>query len=129
MESIVIVIGLALVGFSLLAIARYDWMRLTRRSCRATGHVTGHRITRDGDGSHFSAIYSFQTEAGLHSVEDAVQRLTPEPPVGTTRKLTYPEGHPNLARPPRALLWLAVNSCLVGLACILVAKAAGILGP
>src|SRR4051812_24693033 len=105
MEAFVIVIGLALIGFSLWAIARHDWLRLTRRSHRAAGGVTGRWIARDGDGNNFSVIYAFQTEAGEHTVQDAVQQHTPEPQVGTMRELRYPEGHPELARPPRALLW------------------------
>ena len=122
MENYFIWAGIALCLFSLWAIARHDWLRLTRPSRRVTGRVTGHRSHFEDNTHNFAAIFSFSDEAGSHEVIDSVYSSDRRPSVGTLRELRYPEGRPDLARPPRPLLWLAVYLLLLVLAGMLFAK-------
>jgi hypothetical protein len=114
--------GMALSLFSLWALARFDWLRLTRPSRRVMGRVTGHRSGWDDGSKNYAAIYSFSDERGVHEVIDAVYSGSPRPPVGTLRELSYPEGHPELARPPRLAMWLAVYITLLAMGGMLFAK-------
>ena len=122
-----LIAGTALCLFSLWAIARYDWLRLVRPSRRVTGVVTGHRSSWDDNSKTYAAIYRFRDESGEHEVIDAVYRPARQPELGAIRELAYPQGHPELARPPRLWLWGGVYLLLLGLLGILVAKALGIL--
>lgn len=123
-----LIAGQALCLFSLWAIARYDWVRLTRPARRIPAVVTGHRAGWSGGDKSFAAIYRFALGGAEHDVTDGVYGSSPKPPVGTTVELVYPEGRPDLARPPRPLLWLSVYGLLVGLDAILLAKMMGWIG-
>ena len=127
MEYYILYGGMALCLFSLWAIARYDWLRLTRPSRRALGEVTGHRSSWDDNSKTYAAIYRFRDESGEHEVIDAVYRPARQPELGAIRELAYPQGHPELARPPRPWLWGGVYLLLLGLLGILAAKTLGIL--
>ena len=127
MEYYILYGGMALCLFSLWAIARYDWLRLTRPSRRVTGVVTGHLESWEDSACSYAAIYAFEDEAGRHVVEDALHQSFARPAVGTRVELTHPEGHPQLARPPRPRLWGGVYLLLLGLLGILAAKTLGIL--
>ena len=118
---------MALCLFSLWAIARHDWLRLTRPSRRVVGEVIGHRTRLDGESRNFAAIYRFTAEDAVHEVQDMVLNAAPRPAVGSLRELVYPAGHPELARPPRPLLWGTVYLFLIGAGALLSAKAAGLL--
>lgn len=122
MESAFLWAEIALCLFSLGALARHDWPRLTLSTRRVMAQVTGHRTGWDEAALTFAAIYRFTDESGTHEVIDAVYSARPQPPVGTQRELSYPVGHPALARPPRPWLWLTVYLLLIGLAGLLFAR-------
>jgi hypothetical protein len=122
MENYFLWAGMALCLFSLWALARYDWLRLTRPSRRVMGRVIGHRTGWDEGSKNYAAIYAFSDESGAHEVIDSVYSGSPRPSVGTLRELAYPAGRPELARPPRLALWLSVYAMLMALAAILFAK-------
>jgi hypothetical protein len=125
MELYFLLAGQALCLFSLWAIARFDWVRLTRPSRRVGAVVTGHRSSwSDGDKS-YAAIYRFALGSTEHDVTDAVYGSSPKPPLGTRVELVHPEGRPDLARVPRPLMWLVVYGVLVGLDAVLLAKMMG----
>jgi len=119
--------GIGLSLFALWAIARHDWLRLTRPSRRVLGEVAGHRKATDGDGTNWAAIYRFRAEDGEHEVVDQVLSTKPAPPLGTLVELAYPVGHPDLARPPRIWLWVGVYLLLAAMGGILTASALGLL--
>lgn len=124
METAILLTGLFLCLVTLWLLGRRDWVRLTRPRRRVTASVTGHRMTRD-DATSYSAIYAFTDESGRHEVTDAVYEATPRPPVGTVCELVYPAGHPELARPPRPLLWLFVYVFCAGCAVAIIARMLG----
>lgn len=117
--------GMALCLFSLWAIARHDRLRLTRPMRRGLGEVVGHRIGREDGQATYAPIYRFTAEDGVHEVVDPVFSSRKQPDLGTRRELAWPQGHPELARPPRPLLWAAVYLFLGVLFAVLAAKALG----
>lgn len=119
--------GIALCLFALWAIARRDWLRLTRPVRRVLAEVCGHRKMVGGDGTDWAAIYRFQAEDGAHEVIDQVLSSKLSPPLGAMVELTYPAGRPDLARPPRPLMWVAVYLLLAGMVAMLAASALGLL--
>lgn len=118
-------IGLCLLG--LLAMARHDWIRLTRRTRHATAEVCSHKTSRDDEGLGYFATYRFLDDAGSHEVTDSLRHQTPLPPLGTRVALSYPAGRPDLARPRRSLQWLSIYSFLLTMAGLLAARALGLL--
>lgn len=114
--------GILLCLFSLWAIGRYDWLRLTRPARRVMGEVTGFRAGNAKGGRTYAPVYRFADEGGSHEVVDALFSSSQNPPLGSMRELTYPAGHPELARPPRPLMWTAVYLGLLALLGLLVAK-------
>ncbi|MBV1690464.1 hypothetical protein KRR38_22965 [Novosphingobium sp. G106] len=127
METAILLTGLFLCLVTLWLLGRHDWVRLTRARRRVTASVTGHRVTRD-DATSYSAIYAFTDESGRHEVTDAVYEATPRPPIGAVCELVYPAGRPDLARPPRLVLWLCVYAVCSGCAVAIVARMAGYIG-
>jgi hypothetical protein len=117
--------GMALCLFSLWVIARKDWIRLRSMTRTAEGEVIGHRISRDNDGTSYSATFRFLAEGKVHEVTDALLSSRPQPPVGTKVTLSYPFGRPDLARIPRPWTWLFVYGTLLLMLAILIARAAG----
>jgi hypothetical protein len=105
--------GLGLCLFALWAIARHDWLRLTRPSRRVLAEVIGHDRIEDGDGTFYAARYRFHDGGALREVVDPVGNNSRKPEPGTILELAYPEGRPDLARPPRPVTWPLVY---VGLA-------------
>jgi len=120
--------GIALCLFSLWAIGRHDWLRLVRPSRRITASVTGHRESWENSSRSYAAIYAFTDETGQHEVIDAVHKSFPLPETGARVDLTYPEGRPDLARPPRPLMWTLVYLLLLSLPGLLAAKWLGWIG-
>ena len=114
--------GIALCLFSLWVLARRDWIRLTRPAHSAMGEVIGHKAGWSEGHATYAAILRFDHPGGTCEVVDQVYSGSPRPPVGTIIALRYPEGHPELARPPRILLWLGVYAFLAGLCLLLLAK-------
>jgi len=125
MERYFLWASIALCAFALWAIARHDWLRLTRPMRRVIGTVTGHRTGYEDGHKTFAAIYAFCDETGAHDVVDPVFSAKPQPDVGTMRELAYPAGHPDLARPPRPLLWIAIYGFLLLAIGLLAARLAG----
>ena len=122
MENFFIWAGIALCLFSLWAIARHDWLRLTRPSRRVMARVTGHRSDWSDGSKSYAAIFAFSDESGSHEVIDPVYSGSPSPDLGTLRELAYPDGRPDLARPPRPLMWVVVYGFLLVLPLVLLAQ-------
>jgi hypothetical protein len=125
METWFLSAGMALCLFSLVAIARRDWVRLTTISRQVEADVIGHRKSSDSDGINYGAIYRFTAEGGEHEVTDEMLHGHPAPPLGTKVKLTYPFGRPDLAHVSRPWLCLAIYALLLWLLGLLAAKALG----
>jgi hypothetical protein len=117
--------AIALLGFALWALVRHDWLRLTRKSRRVNACVTGHRTRWEDSGRSYAAIYAFSDESGNHEVVDAVHDPAPRLVTGTVVELIYPEGRPDLARPARPFLWIAVYLLLLYGLGVIAAKALG----
>lgn len=108
MDRAFLIAGIALCLFGLWAIGRHDWIRLTRPARRVMAEVTGHRSSWEDSSHTYAAIYRFSDESGSHEVIDSAYHAVARPPVGTLVELAYPQDRPDLARPPRPLLWIAV---------------------
>jgi hypothetical protein len=111
--------GVAVCLFSLWAIGRHDWLRLTRRSLRATATVTGYRSSREDGRVTYAPVLRFEFEGREHEVVDAVYSARRTPGEGTQMEVRWPEGRPDLARPPRLAMWVAVYALLAGMAGLL----------
>lgn len=122
MEAVIIWVGVVLCFISFASLARNDWLRLTRPSRRVLARVTGHRPRWDEGSRNFAAIYTLETDAGPLEVTDVVYTSNRRPDVGTLRELTYPEGRPELARPPRRAMWVGVYVTLMFVMAMLLAK-------
>jgi hypothetical protein len=125
MEALFSWLGIALLGTAFAAMLWNDRLRLLRPSVRVQGEVIGHRSgVSDGD-TDYAAIYRF-TEGGVaHEVVDGIYTAMKRPDVGTTRTLHYPQGRPDLARPPRLAFWIMIYGLLAGMAALLLAKILG----
>jgi hypothetical protein len=119
--------GLALCLFSLWALARHDWVRLTRPPRRVLATVIGYRSSIDEGHRNFAARFHFSAEGAEHEVIDSVYGSTQSFAVGTVMELVYPEGRPDLARPPRLLLWAGVYGVFLFLTSVLGAKLLGLI--
>ncbi|WP_295530658.1 hypothetical protein [Novosphingobium sp. Chol11] len=119
--------GLALCLFSLWALARHDWLRLTRPPRRVLATVVGYRGSMDEGHRNFAARFRFSAEGAEHEVVDAVYGSTRAFAEGTVMELVYPEGRPDLARPPRLVLWAGVYGVFVFLTTVLGTKLLGLL--
>jgi uncharacterized membrane protein YccC len=108
METFASWFGIAIGVFALWALARHDWLRLTRKSQTVTAEIVDHHETRDEGRPMFAPIYRFLENGRSYDVVDAVLKNRRTPPIGTKRILVFPQGHPELARPPRWLMWIAV---------------------
>ncbi len=75
----------------------------------------------DGD-TDYAAMYRFNADGLAHEVFDGIYTAMRRPEVGTDRALHYPEGRPDLARPPRMAFWIMVYGLPVGMAGLLFAK-------
>jgi hypothetical protein len=129
MEAIFTWLGIALLGIVLTAMLWNDRLRLLRPSVRVQGEVIGHRTgVSDGD-TDYAAIYRFTAGGAQHEVVDGIYTAIKRPDVGTTLTLHYPQGRPDLARPPRLACWIMVYGLLAGMAALLVAKMLGWLAP
>lgn len=123
MERWFLFAGIGLCLFSLWALLHRDWVRLGRISREAMGEVVEYRLARDDGVPTYAPVYRFAAEGAEHRVTDQVYSRRQHPPLGTQVLLRYPLGRPDLARPPRLLLWLGVYALLIGLLAMLVAKA------
>lgn len=126
-ERFFLSLGIALCLFSLWAIGRHDLLRLIRPTRRGIARVAGHRTGWDEGHRNYAAIYAFSDEGGDHEVTDPVYAPAPRPPVGSMVELAWPEGRPDLARPPRPVMWALVYLCLAGTAGLLGAKWLGLI--
>ncbi|WP_298190920.1 DUF3592 domain-containing protein [Novosphingobium sp.] len=128
MELYFLLAGQALCLFSLWAIARYDWVRLTRPAVRVDAEVTGYRSTWNEGARSYAPVYRFTSEGGEHEVVEAVYSGAQKPDLGTVVALRHPAGRPDLAHVPRPLMWLAVYGLLVFMDGMLLAKMMGWIG-
>ena len=128
MEGWFIYGGIALCTFSLWALIRHDWLRLARSKRKVIGRVTGHRASLTDADKSYAPIYAFSDETGEHEVIDQVYGTARKPDVGAMIELSYPAGRPDLARPPRPIMWWAVYGGLAYGLGILAAKAMGLIG-
>ena len=119
--------GIFLCLFALWAVVRHDWLRLTRPSRRIMAQVVGHRLHDDADGRSFAARYRFHDGLAEREVVDQVFSVARKPEIGALVELAYPEGRPDLARPPRPLTWCVVYAGLLYGLGVLTAKALGII--
>lgn len=119
--------GIFLCLFALWAVVRHDWLRLTRPNRRIMARVVGHRLHDDADGQSFAPRYRFHDGLAEREVVDQVASASRKPEIGALVELAYPEGRPDLARPPRPLMWCTVyGGLLYGLG-VLTAKALGMI--
>lgn len=114
--------GIALCLFSLWAMARHDWLRLTRPSRRVKATVSGYRSHRSADGASYCPVYRFMADGRECVVIDAVHGPRRRPETGSTVTLAYPEGRPDLARPPRPMMWTAIYGLLIVMLLLLVSN-------
>lgn len=114
--------GMALCLFSLWAMARHDWLRLTRPSRRVEATVSGYRSYRSADGASYAPTYRFLADGKEHVVVDAVHGPRRRLETGCAVILTYPEGRPDLARPPRPVIWAAIYVLLIVMLLLLANK-------
>ena len=127
METAIVWIAIAFVALCVGLVAKNDWPRLQRIGRSVTAEVVGHRSQIHDNTRSFAAIYAFEAEGARHEVIDQVYSGREHPPLGTRVALTYPVGRPDLARPPRPVMWLLVYAVLLLLLGILVAKALGLI--
>ncbi len=114
--------SLALCLFALWVMIRRDWLRLTRPASRVLATVVDHRAGWDEGSKVYSAVFRFTDVSGPREVVDQLRTATPRPPLGSQVELCFPEGHPELARPPRVLLWVSVYALLIGLSGMVFAR-------
>ncbi|MEQ1497286.1 MAG: hypothetical protein ABL914_01380 [Novosphingobium sp.] len=125
MEAAIVYLCIAFIITTLALVLRSDLPRWRGLNRETLAEVIGHRSSFHNNAKSFAAIYRFTAEGGIHEVIDQVYSGTPHPPLGTIVPLGYPFGRPDLARPPRPLLWLFIYAVLVFLLAMLVAKAIG----
>lgn len=125
MELVILWSAVGLVVFALWAIARHDWVRLTRGSVKVKAKVIGHRAISDDGQKSYSARFAFDV-AG-QSIEVVDKRLLTQrsPAVGSDVWLNYPKGRPDLARVPRPATWAFVYAMLLGMLTLLIFRLSG----
>jgi hypothetical protein len=128
MEAILAWLGIALLVSAFAAMLWHDRLRLLRPSVRVEGEVIGHRTGMSDGDTDYAAIYRFIADGAEHDVADGIYTAIPRPDVGTVRVLHYPQGRPDLARPPRLAYWIMVYALLAGMAAVLLAKVLGWIG-
>lgn len=67
----------------------------------------------------YAPVLRFVFEGREHEVVDAVYSARRTPGEGTQMEVCWPEGRPDLARPPRLAMWVAVYALLAGMAGLL----------
>ena len=117
---VVLWVSTALVLFALWAIARHDWVRLTRPSVKVRGRVVGHEAVQDDGNTCYSARIAFDVAGKPMEVLDQSRTLQTQPDVGTDVLLRYPDGRPDLARIPRSKTWIAIYAMLIATLAFLV---------
>ncbi|MFC0588799.1 hypothetical protein ACFFF7_05175 [Novosphingobium aquiterrae] len=127
METAIVWVAITFLAVCLLLVARSDWPRLQGIGRSVTAEVVGHRSQYHNNVRSYAPIYRFAAEGAEHEVIDQVYGGSEQPPVGTRIVLSYPVGRPDLARPPRPLLWLAVYAFLLFALGLMLAKAFGFL--
>lgn len=127
MELVIIWVSVALVVFALWAIARHDWLRLTRASVRVHAKVIGYRCNSDDGQKSYSARFMFDAAGQPVEVIDQLLVAQRSPPVGAEVWLHYPQGRPELARIPRPATWAMVYSVLLAILTVLIFKLCGAL--
>ena len=119
--------SMALALFSLWVLIRRDWIRLVSPSHRVTAEAIDHRQSYSGGARCYAAIYRFTAEGAEHRVTDQAYGSAPKPPVGSRIELAYPAGRPDMARPPRVLMWITVYAVILLLLAVLIAHKLGVL--
>lgn len=125
METVFSWLGIGLLVVAIVAMLWNDRLRLMRPSVRVQGEVIGHRTGMSDGDTDYAAIYRFTADSTVHEVADGIYTAIRRPDVGTIRVLHYPQGRPDLARPPRLAFWIAVYTLLAAMAAVLFAKLVG----
>jgi hypothetical protein len=125
MEPVILWTSAALVVFALWAIARHDWLRLTRASVKVKAKVIGHRYNSDDGQKSYSARFAFDAAGQPFEVVDQLLVTQRSPTVGTELWLHYPQGRPDLARIPRPATWAMVYAVLLAMLTVLIFKLCG----
>lgn len=123
-ELVILVSGAALVAFALVAIARHDWVRMTRPSISVRATVIGYQSRWDEGRKSYAARFQFDADGQTLVVTDQLLRMTREPALGHEVQLRYPKGRPDLARKARPVMWVIVYAVLLTLAALLAAELA-----
>lgn len=125
MEQAIVWTALAFTLLCLWLVLRNDLIRWRGIGREVLAEVIGHRTSMHDSSRSYAPIYRFTAEGGTHEVVDQVYSGAAKPPVGTVITLHYPFGRPDLARPPRPLMWLFVYAALMSIPAILIAKLMG----
>lgn len=129
MEALFSWLGIALLCVALAAMLWNDRLRLLRPAVQVQAEVIGHRTgVSDGD-TDYAAIYRFTADGVVHEVADGIYTAVRRPDVGSIRTLHFPQGRPDLARPPRLSFWIMIYGLLAGMAALLFAKLMGWIAP
>jgi Protein of unknown function (DUF3592) len=123
MKTILLLLGMALLGFVAFILLRRDVVFLSRKSVRVTGKVTGHRKSHDDGSDFYSANIEFLDERGeAHRLEDDYGLRTPFPAIGQEVNVIYPEGAPQIARVPRPFVRIILYLFVFGVITVLVSE-------
>jgi hypothetical protein len=125
MEAFFSWLGIALLASAFVGMLWNDRLRLLRPAVRVQGEVIGHRTGMSDGDTDYAAIYRFTADGTVHEVADGIYTAMRRPDVGTIRTLHYPEGRPDLARPPRLAFWIMVYALLAAMTGLLFAKLLG----
>ncbi|GAA0265510.1 hypothetical protein GCM10009127_00970 [Alteraurantiacibacter aestuarii] len=96
MVEIIAVPALVAGLYALWIVGSPDLLRLTQGTSHVRAKVSRHESGSDG----FVAIYRFQLREKMCEVPGPTAHVSPTPPVGSERVLSFPARRPDLARPP-----------------------------
>ncbi|KPF78012.1 DUF3592 domain-containing protein [Novosphingobium sp. AAP93] len=99
----------------LLGLMRFDYIRLTRPSCRVEAEVVRFKTVPTDGIDHYAPVYRFSSEGAEHEVADHVDSFIQQPPVGTTVALRHPAGRPDMAYVHRPVMHAFVYIFFAGI--------------
>ena len=124
-EQIFAALGLALVLFTIAALAWRDLGWSGRRREQVVGEVARYKSSMNDGAEVFTPVIRFAAEGAEHETTDVVYRARPKQAVGDKVQLIYPQGRPDLARISRPAMWVMVYGVLGVMAVVLAALAVG----
>lgn len=114
--------GVLLCLASIWAMARHDWIRLTRPKRQVLARLSGHRLVSGHETRSYAACYAFEAEGRVHEVVDQLAQARRKGDEGDVVPLVHPAGRPDLARPPRPVMWVALYLGLLIVSAMLAAE-------